>query len=103
MTVITNENFEEEVVNSEKPVLVDFYADWCGPCQMLSPIIEELSEEVKEVKFCKLNVDHAPELAQKYRVISIPTLKIITKGELVNTLIGLSSKEEVKAFISENI
>ncbi|MBU4331953.1 thioredoxin [Patescibacteria group bacterium] len=91
----TDQNFEQEVIKSETPVLVDFFADWCGPCQMMHPIIEELAEEMKDkkVKIGKLNVDEAPETAGKYNVMSIPTLIIFKGGEPVETMAGAQSKE----------
>ena len=76
---LTKDNFEQEVLKSEKPVLVDFYADWCGPCQMLSPIVDEVAEERDDIKVGKINVDEQMELAQKYGVMTIPTLLVIKK------------------------
>ncbi len=91
---LTDKNFEEEVLKSDKPVLVDFWAPWCGPCQMMGPIIEETAKEVKETaKVGKLNVDENPETAQKYGVMSIPTLIIFKKGENSKQLVGVQSKE----------
>ena len=78
---LTKDNFEQEVLKSEKPVLVDFYADWCGPCQMLSPIVDEVAEERDDIKVGKINVDEQMELAQKYGVMTIPTLLVIKNGE----------------------
>ena len=79
---LTKDNFEQEVLKSEKPVLVDFYADWCGPCQMLSPIVDEVAEERDDIKVGKINVDEQMELAQKYGVMTIPTLLVIKNGEI---------------------
>lgn len=91
-----NENeFEEKIKNSEKKVLVDCYADWCGPCKMLSPIIDELAEEIDTVEFYKLNVDESAEIASKYEIMSIPTLLIFQNGELKEKTVGLKSKEEL--------
>ena len=98
MSVLTlgNENFKEEVLNSEKQVLVDFYADWCGPCKMMSPIIDEIAEELGEnVKVGKINVDNNQELAIQYDVMSIPTIMIFNKGNIVKTFIGVTDKEEI--------
>ncbi len=86
---ITDQDFEEEVLKSELPVLVDFWAPWCGPCLMVSPVVEKLSEKYSDrFKFCKLNVDEAPLTATKYGIISIPTLGFFNKGEIVDGVIG---------------
>ena len=92
---INMENFENEVMRSEKPVLLDFFAPWCGPCRELGPVVEELAEELSEVKVAKVNVDEERELAKKYRVFSIPTLVVIKAGEVVNKAVGARSKEEI--------
>jgi len=93
----TDQNFEQEVLKSEKPVLVDFWAAWCGPCQMMGPIIEELAEEVKEkYKIGKLNVDENRETASKYGVMSIPTLIIFKGGKEVKQFVGVQAKENLK-------
>ena len=92
---VTKENFKEEVLDSKVPVLVDFWAAWCGPCQMVLPIIEELSEEVKDAKICKVNVDEQMELAKEYRVMSIPTLIVFKDGKKVKSAVGAKSKEEL--------
>ena len=91
---LTKDNFEQEVLKSEKPVLVDFYADWCGPCQMLSPIVDEVAEERDDIKVGKINVDEQMELAQKYGVMTIPTLLVIKNGEIANKHIGALSKSD---------
>lgn len=96
---ITSENFEKEVLESEKTVLVDFYADWCGPCKMLSPIVEEVAEEEENIKFVKLNIDNAEDIAIQYQVMSIPTLVVIKNGEEVNRSVGLIDKEKIKELI----
>ena len=88
---LTKDNFEQEVLKSEKPVLVDFYADWCGPCQMLSPVVDEVAEERDDIKVGKINVDEQMELAQKYGVMTIPTLLVIKNGEIANKHIGALS------------
>lgn len=92
---ITNENFENEIVNSEKPVLVDFWASWCGPCKMLSPIVDEVSEETDKVKVCKINIDDYPELAKKYRVMSIPTLIVMENGKEIKRSVGVIPKDDI--------
>ncbi len=91
---ITEENFEEEVLASDKTVLVDFWAEWCGPCKMIAPVVSEIAEEMQEsVKVCKINVDEVPSLAIKYGVSSIPTILIFKNGEIVNKSIGYREKE----------
>ena len=92
---VNSQNFEEEVIKSEKPVLIDFYADWCGPCKMLSPIIDEIAEENSEIKVVKVNVDDSQDLAMKYQVMSIPTLVVIKNGEEANRSVGLIDKSQV--------
>lgn len=93
---LTDENFENEVLNSDKVCLVDFYADWCGPCKMMSPIIEEIADELGDkVKVGKVNSDENMELAEKYQIMSIPTIMIIKNGQVVKTFVGVTSKEEI--------
>lgn len=100
--MITNKNFEEEVLNSEIPVLLDFWADWCGPCMMLSPIVEEIAEKYKgKVKVGKINVDDEPELAQAFQVSSIPMLFVIKDKNVVNAAVGYKSPEQIEAMISK--
>ncbi len=98
---ITEKNFEEEVLKSELPVLVDFWATWCGPCRMQAPIIDELEQEVAKVKFGKLDVDKCGSLAQKYSVMNIPTLLVFKGGKVVASAVGLQSKENLKELIGE--
>ena len=92
---INNSNFEEEVLKSEKAVLVDFYAEWCGPCKMLAPVIDQIAKENEDIKVAKVNVDEAQELAEKYGVMSIPTLVVIKNGEEIKRQVGLASKTDI--------
>lgn len=94
--IFTDENFEEEVLKSDLPVLVDFYAEWCGPCKMLAPIIDEIETEYAgKWKIGKVNIDESPNTSSKYGVQSIPTLKFFKKGELVDQLVGFAAKEKI--------
>ena len=92
---VSDENFEQEVLNSNIPVLVDFYADWCGPCKMLSPVVDEVAKENDDIKVVKVNVDESQNTAIKYQVMSIPTLVVIKNGNEVNRSVGLIDKQEV--------
>lgn len=96
---VTSENFEEEVLKSEKTVLIDFYADWCGPCKMLSPIVEAVASEEKNVKFVKMNVDNCNDIAIEFQVMSIPTLVVIKDGKEVNRSVGLIDKTRIQDLI----
>ncbi len=92
---ITKDNFDDEVINSDKPVILDFWAEWCGPCKMYSPVIEELSDELTDVKVGKINIDEEFELSQKFKVMSIPTTIVIENGEVKNKAVGVQTKAEV--------
>ena len=93
---VTKQNFEQEVLNSPIPVMVDFWADWCGPCKMLAPILSEIAEEYDgRIKVCKVNVDDEIELSLKYRIVSIPTVLVFNNGELTNKSVGYVPKENL--------
>lgn len=92
---ITAEKFEQEVIRSKEPVLLDFWATWCAPCRMLAPILEEVAGERPDVKVCKVNIDEAPELAQRYRIVSIPTMLVIRDGQVEGKLVGYRPKEDI--------
>ena len=91
--VLTSENFEKEVLQSAKPVLVDFWASWCGPCRMLAPVIDELAEENDGIKVCKVNVDEQEELAAAFGIMSIPTVLAFQNGKAINQSVGVQSKQ----------
>lgn len=92
---ITKNNFAEEVLNSDKPVLLDFWASWCGPCRMVSPIIDEIAGERADIKVGKINVDEQPELAAEFKVMSIPTLVVMKDGKIVNQSMGARPKAQI--------
>ena len=96
---ISKENFASEVLNSNKPVLLDFYADWCGPCRMVGPIVSEIANERNDVKVGKINVDEEPELAAQFQVMSIPMLAVIKNGKLENQVVGYRLKEQIEAML----
>lgn len=95
---VTSDDFKEVVLNSDKPVLVDFWAKWCGPCQTMGPIVEELAEELQDMKVCKLDIDEAMEIARQYRVMSIPSFLIFKDGEVAARTVGEQTKAELMAF-----
>ena len=104
MEMINDENFEQEVLKSDKPVLVDFFATWCGPCRQMLPIVTELSEEMAtQVKIVKLDVDEAPKTAEKYEIQSIPTMILFQNGQTSGTKNGSSTKSELQGWILDNI
>ena len=97
VNIINDKEFDEKIKSGK--VLVDCYAEWCGPCKMLSPIVDELAEEIKDVSFYKLNIDESDEIVRRYSVMSIPTLLVFENGELVNTSVGFKNKDEVKELL----
>ena len=96
---INHKNFEHEVLNSEKPVLLDFWAPWCGPCRMVVPIVDEIARENPDIKVVKVNVDEEHELARKFNVMSIPSLFVMKDGEVVNKAVGARSKKQLLAMV----
>ena len=104
MMKVTNANFEKEVLQSEIPVLVDFFAEWCMPCKMFAPILEEAAEDYEDkLKIVKVNIDEAISLAQKYSVISIPTLKLFKNGEVAETFVGAMTSEELEDWLDQSL
>ena len=95
VTVLDKENFKNEVLKADKPVLVDFWATWCGPCRMMAPVVETIAEEHPELKVCKVDIDENPELAQLFNVMSILTLAAFKNGQLIGTAVGYQPKENV--------
>lgn len=101
---VTSENFSKEVLESEIPVLIDFYADWCGPCKMMSPIIESVADKLSsKIKVVKINVDEENELAIKYEISNIPTLVLIKDGQVIRNLVGMRDQNELEEFIENSI
>ena len=103
MQSINDNEFQNEVLNSKGLVLVDFWAEWCGPCKMIAPIFEEVAGELTNAKFVKANVDECPNLAGKYRVASIPTIMVFKNGEPIDTLVGFMPKPQLKAAVEKHL
>lgn len=98
---ITKENFKSEVLDSDKPVLIDFWAGWCGPCRMMAPVIDAVAEELKDVKVGKINIDEESELASAFKIMSIPTIMLVKRGEVVNGVVGVRPKSDILALLNE--
>ena len=96
---INNDNFQNEVLNSDKPVLLDFFASWCGPCRMVGPILDEIAEEREDIKVCKVDIDEQPELASRYRIMSVPTLMVLKDGKIVEQSVGAMPKHQILAML----
>lgn len=96
---VNKDNFKEIVMNSDKPVLLDFWASWCGPCRMVGPILDEIAAEREDIKVCKINIDEEPELANEYQVMSIPTLMVMKNGEIVKQAAGARPKAQILAML----
>ena len=99
MVQITRENFANEVLHSNKPVLLDFYAEWCGPCRMVGPVVSQIAEERSDIKVGKINVEKQPELAAQFQVMSIPMLAVIKDGKIANQVVGFRSKDQIEALL----
>ena len=96
---INKDNFHNEVLNSDKPVLLDFFASWCGPCRMVGPILDEIAEEREDINVCKVNIDEQPELAHRYRVMTIPTLMVLKDGQIIEQSVGAKPKHQILAMV----
>ena len=96
---VTKDSFQDEVINSSTPVLLDFWASWCGPCRMVAPVLDEIAQERSDIKVCKVNVDEQPELAKQFGIMSIPTLMVFKDGKLVNQAMGARPKNQILAML----
>ena len=96
---INKDNFPQEVLNSDKPVLLDFFASWCGPCRMVGPILDEIAQEREDIKVCKVNIDEQPELANRFRIMSVPTLMVLKDGQIIEQSVGAKPKHQILAMV----
>ena len=96
---INKDNFHKEVLDSDKPVLLDFFASWCGPCRMVGPILDEIAEERDDIKVCKVDIDEQPELANRYRIMSVPTLIVLKDGNVIEQSVGAKPKHQILAMV----
>jgi len=96
---VNKDNFHKEVLNSDKPVLLDFFASWCGPCKMVAPILDEIAQEREDIKVCKVDIDEQPELASRYRIMSVPTLMVLKNGQIMEQSIGARPKHQILAMV----
>ena len=96
---INKDNFHKEVLDSDRPVLLDFFASWCGPCRMVGPILDEIAEEREDIKVCKVDIDEQPELASRYRIMSVPTLMVLKNGQITEQSIGVKPKHQILAMV----
>ena len=103
VTVVTNDTFQTEVLASDKPVLVDFWATWCGPCKMVAPVVDEIASENPDVKVCKIDVDDEGALAQQFGIMSIPSLLVFKNGEVVERTVGVQPKAAIEAMVKKHI
>ena len=104
MMIVNNKNFKEEVLESKVPVVIDFFAEWCGPCKMFGPIFESVAEDYEDkVKFVKVDIDESPEIAEKYFVMSIPTLKFIDNAEVKGSFVGAMAPDELEEWVDERL
>lgn len=96
---LTKDNYHNEVMETEKVVVIDFWATWCGPCKMMAPVVEEVAKDYHDVKVCKVNVDEEPELSNAFKIVSIPTIVVIKNGEIIDSVVGYRPKEDIEKII----